>query len=77
MARVQLVYRSSTDNLKQFYRVLHKNLQSRITEHLFVPAKHLSKAAEMWHVTIMPPQIDQQLRKRIDNWRYRSRGSQP
>ena len=61
----------------RIYRVLHKNLQLRITEHLFVPAKHPSKAAEMWHATVMPPQIDQQLRKRIVNWRYRSRGSQP
>ena len=61
----------------RIYRVLHKNLQLRITEHLFVPAKYPSKAAEMWHATVMPPQIDQQLRKRIVNWRYRSRGSQP
>ena len=33
------------------YRVLHKNLQSRIPENLFVPAKHPIKATQVWPVT--------------------------
>ena len=70
------MYSRITPAAANYYRVLHKKLQSRITEHLFVPAKHPCKAAEMWHVTVIPPQIDQQLHKRIVNWRYRSRGSQ-